>query len=216
MQQFKAVVFDLDGLLLDTERVALETGVEALASIGHPLTQAELQRVVGLDAEAGHRLICEMLDHDLPFADIYGPWDAAFLAGTEDGIPLRPRVLDVLDLLDKLGMPRAVATNSELETAKWKIERAGIGGRFDAIVGRDSAGGSKPQPHVYLHAAKLLGIDPADCLALEDSDVGVRAAKAAGMTVVQIPDMVPSSDRAANHQADDLMAALEWAGIARS
>lgn len=209
----EAVIFDLDGLLLDTERLALETGVETLAALGHPVPLSVLQGLIGLDVETGHKLICGWLEKELPYDDIYKPWDDAFLSVMATGIPLRPRVSDTLDLLDYLNLPRAVATNSKTDDALWKIEKAGLEGRFDAVVGRDMAAGSKPLPHVYLHAAKLLEKEPSVCLALEDSDVGVRAALAAGMRVVQIPDIVPSQERAAHHEADSLMAAMEWAGL---
>ncbi|SIT12958.1 HAD family hydrolase [Paracoccus saliphilus] len=209
----EAVIFDLDGLLLDTERLALETGVEALAALGHPVPLSVLQGVIGLDDKAGHKLICGWLEKELPYDDIYKPWDDAFLSMMATGIPLRPRVKDTLNLLDDLNFPCAVATNSKTDDALWKLEKAGLEGRFDAVVGRDMAGGSKPLPHVYVFAASLLGKEPSVCLALEDSDVGVRAALAAGMRVVQIPDLVPSQEGAAHHEADSLMAALVWAGI---
>lgn len=213
MCMIEAVIFDLDGLLLDTERLALETGVKTLAALGHPVPLSVLQGLIGLDVGAGHKLICRWLKKELPYDDIYKPWDDAFLSAIATGIPLRPRVNDTLDLLDDLNLPRAVATNSKTDDALWKIEKAGLEGRFDAIVGRDMAVGPKPLPHVYLHAANLLGKEPSVCLALEDSDVGVRAALAAGMRVVQIPDMVPSQEGAAHHEADCLMAAMEWAGL---
>lgn len=214
MARFDAVVFDLDGLLLDTERVALDTGVAALAAIGHPVPEAVMQRLIGLDAEAGHAILTEWLQRDIPQADIFDPWNDAFEAALARGVPLRPRAAEALDHLDRAGPPRAVATNSLTEAAHWKIDRSDLAGRFEVIVGRDLAGGAKPEPHVYLHAASLLGIDPTRCLALEDSDVGVRSARAAGMTVVQIPDILPSKDKAADFEAPDLMAALTWAGLA--
>ncbi|WP_418594922.1 HAD family hydrolase [Ponticoccus sp. (in: a-proteobacteria)] len=166
-----------------------------------------------MDVEAGHKIICGWLGKELPYDDIYKPWDSAFLSAMTTGIPLRPRVHETLDLLDALHLPRAVATNSKTDDALWKIEKAGLQDRFNAVVGRDMAGGSKPLPHVYLHAAELLHKEPSVCLALEDSDVGVRAALAAGMTVVQVPDMVPSQERAAHHEADCLITAMIWAEL---
>lgn len=214
MRTYKAVVFDLDGLLLDTERVALRSGLETLEAIGHPLPLSVLQGVVGLDSESGHKLICGWLQKEVPFASIYTPWGDNFRRLVQkNGIPLRPHVLEVLDALDRLDLPRAVATNSETEDARWKLKQSGLEARFEMVVGRDLAGGSKPAPHVYLHAARLLQVDPEDCLALEDSDTGVRAARVAGMTVVQIPDMVPSQDRASDFETGDLLQAFTWAGL---
>lgn len=213
MTRFQAVVFDLDGLLLDTEKVAIDTGMATFESLGHPIPRPVMESVIGVDTPTTLRILGDHLGPDAPTATLFAAWADAVREAYARDIPLRPRVIEALDLLDRLKMPRAVATNSETAAAEAKIERAGLGGRFNAVVGRDLAGGAKPQPHVYLTAARLLGVEPEVCLALEDSDLGVRAAKAAGMTVVQVPDLVPPHEHLADHEAPDLIAALHWAGL---
>lgn len=212
--RFTAVVFDLDGLLLDTESVAIKSGVEGMAALGHPVPESVLHDLVGVDDREGHRRICEWLGVDLDYAKTSAALAENFRKRLEQGVPLRPGVHEMLDALDAMNLPRAVATNSQTESANWKIAKAGLSGRFDAIVGVDQAGKAKPAPDVYLEAARQLGIEPAHCLAFEDSDLGVRAAIAAGMTVVQIPDIIASAERLAHFEATDLIAAMAMVGIA--
>lgn len=212
--RFAAVVFDLDGLLLDTERVAIQSGMAGMAALGHPVPESVLHDLVGVDDREGHRRICAWLGVDLDYAETSAALVRAFREKLEQGVPLRPGVHAMLDALDALNLPRAVATNSKTESANWKIAKAGLAGRFDAIVGVDQAGAAKPAPDVYLEAARQLGLEPAECLAFEDSDLGVRAALAAGMTVVQVPDMVPSAEGRAHFTAPDLQGAMALVGLA--
>lgn len=206
--KFDAVIFDLDGLLLDTESVAIKSGIEGLAALGHTVEESVMHDLVGVDDREAHRRICVRLGVDLDYVVTSAAMREAFRKRLEQGVPLRPGVAAILDALDAINLPRAVATNSQTEGATWKIGKAGLTGRFDAIVGVDQVGAAKPAPDVYLEAARQLGIDPARCLAFEDSDLGVKAALAAGMTVVQIPDMTPSVDRLAHFQAEDLVSAM--------
>lgn len=210
---FEAVIFDLDGLLLDTERLALAAGVEALAAMGHEVAEEVFVSLIGIDAVEGHRILCDHLGCALDAAALDAAWLQAMDARMACGVPLRPGVHATLAALDARTLPRAVATNSATARATAKLAAAGLGGRFATIVGFDAVPRGKPAPDVYLEAARRLGATPARCLALEDSDTGVRAAHAAGMTVVQIPDMHPSRERLAHHQAASLAEALALFGL---
>lgn len=202
---FAAVIFDLDGLLLDTERLALASGRAALARMGHEVGEDFFLTLVGIDAPEGHRRLCAHLGCDLDASELDRSWLAEMdLMIAASGIPLRPGVHAVLDALDRLDLPRAVATNSATARARTKLQAAGLAGRFPVIVGLTDVAAGKPAPDVYLEAARRLGADPARCLALEDSDTGVRAALAAGMTVVQVPDLLPGSEGRAHRQAQRL------------
>ncbi|MEI4487925.1 HAD family phosphatase [Frigidibacter sp. MR17.14] len=210
---FDAVIFDLDGLLLDTEAVALRTGVEAMAALGHPVPEEVLHGMVGVDTDTSFAMICDWLGVALDPVVTKTALGEAFRAGLAEGVPLKTGVHAMLDALDRLDLPRAVATNSATESALWKIGKAGLAGRFDAVVGFDTAGSAKPEPGVYLTAARALGIAPARCLAFEDSDLGVRAARAAGMTVVQIPDFLESREHLAHHEHRSLTEAMAALGL---
>src|SRR6202030_2136360 len=103
-------------------------------------------------------------------------------------------VLELLDLLDRLRMPRAIATSSSHPTIDHHLSACDLKGRFDAMVGRGDYERGKPAPDPYLRAAELLGIEPHHCLALEDSFNGVRSASSAGMMTIMVPDLLEPTD----------------------
>lgn len=215
MPAYQAVIFDLDGLLIDTERLAVDTGIAAFGALGHGITRDIMCELVGVDADAGFRMICERLGQTVDRAALDREWMAAMDRATASGVPLRPGVAAVLGRMDRQGIARAVATNSGTAHALDKIGRAGLATALKVVVGFDSVKLPKPAPDVYLEAARRLGADPRHCLAFDDSDTGVRAALAAGMTVVQVPDMIPSREMRAHHLAESLEAGAALAGLWR-
>lgn len=131
-----------------------------------------------------------------------------------DGIPLRPGVHDFLDALDQHSLPKAIATKSVTARAEWKLQHAVLLQRIDAVVGVDKVARGKPAPDVYVAGAKAIGLEPRRCIALDDSDLGVRAALAANIsTVIQIPDLVLSKDLSADHQVESLSHARTLLGM---
>ncbi|MGE7368572.1 HAD family hydrolase [Neorhizobium sp. NPDC001467] len=211
---FSGVVLDLDGLLLDTERLQFEVGPAVLSSLGYDLEPTFFRSLVGIDRTESARLINLELGATIDTAELDRVWNEAMDDRMRDGIPLRPGVHDFLDALDQRSLPRAIATNSVTARAEWKLEHAGLLRRIDAVVGVDKVARGKPAPDVYLAAAKALGLEPSQCIALDDSDLGVRAAMAAGIDkVIQIPDLVMSKDLSAHHQVESLSDARTLLGI---
>jgi HAD superfamily hydrolase (TIGR01509 family) len=124
-------------------------------------------------------------------------WDISrriFRELTETQEILKPGVRELLDLLDELGLPRAVATSSARPTVERHLLRHGLAGRFSGIAAHGDYDRHKPHPDPFLKAAALLGVSPQDCLALEDSHHGVRSASSAGMMTVMVPDLLPATD----------------------
>jgi len=109
-------------------------------------------------------------------------------------LALKPGAIQLLDALDELGLPRAIATSSAHRTVQHHLAAHGLAERFDAIVGRGDYAAGKPAPDPFLKAAERLGVEPRLCLALEDSHNGVRSACAAGMMTVMVPDLVPPTE----------------------
>ncbi|MDO9524232.1 MAG: HAD family phosphatase [Gemmobacter sp.] len=212
---FDAVVFDLDGTLLDTESIAMAAGMQVFADFGHPIELAFLHGLIGKDEVTGSALMAARLGPDFPLTDLRRVWRSTVQTRFGDGIPLRPGVLDLLSALDDLGMPRAIATSSRRDSALWKLERAGLGTRFETVVGLGCIQNPKPAPDPFLLAAKLLDVAPARCLAFEDSDTGAASALAAGMVVVQVPDVLQTEGHNATHVAVDLMSGARAAGLLR-
>ncbi len=202
---FSGVLLDLDGLLLDTERLQVEIGPGVLRSLGHEVAPSFFGRLVGIPQAENARIINLELGIDIDSAALDAAWNEAFHARMQQGIPLMPGVGDFLDALDRHRLPRAVATNGVTARARWKLGQTNLLDRIDAVVGIDQVEHGKPAPDVYLEAARRLALDPSACVALDDSDLGVRAALAAGVgTVIQIPDLLPSRELRAHHQAASL------------
>lgn len=203
---FDAVIFDMDGLLLDTERLAIDAGTAAIAARGYDIAPDFMLTLVGIDSREGHRRLTAHLGVDWAFELFNDEWTARYRGlMAQEGIPVKPGVHDLLTQLQAAGLPLAVATNSRTDNAETYLGSAGLRGWFNQVVGYDSVARAKPAPDVYLAAAKGLGVAPARCLAFDDSDTGVRAAMAAGMTVVQVPDLRPSSENRAHFSAGTLL-----------
>ena len=186
------VIFDMDGLLIDSERAALTCWREAAAAQSLVVDDTLWLSMVGLH-EAG---CAELLD------DLLGAEQAERLTLAckhrydvllEQGLPLKSGVHALLQDLSDLGVPLAVATSTRGDRARIKLARSGIAHFFRHVVTSSDVTHAKPAPDLYLLAAERLGIPPKECIALEDSEFGVRAAAAAGLRVIQVPDLVPAS-----------------------
>lgn len=208
------VLLDMDGLLLDTERVQRETGPAVLARFGYTVAAGFFDDLVGVDRVEAARRINLALGADIDAVQLDQAWNAAMDARMADAIPLRPGVARLLDALDARNLPRAVATNSLTARAEWKLEHAGLRRRFGPVVGVDRVARGKPAPDVYLKAAELIGAPPALCAALDDSELGVKAALAAGVgLVIQVPDLTPGQNGAAHHLSASLDEARARLGL---
>ena len=184
----------MDGLLLDTEVVYRAAHTAAAAEFGHSMTHALYATLIGMPRETADRLLSAAFGPRLVLADHYVSFDRHFEALCRDGIPLRPGVEAILAVLDEASLPRAVATSTERSRARRHLEEAGLLHRFNAVVTRSDVSRGKPDPETFLRAAEAIDTGPAECLALEDSHNGVRAASAAGMMTVMMPDLLPATD----------------------
>ena len=207
---FDAIFFDLDGTLIDNESLAMASGLAAFAQLGHPVTEAFLHQLVGVDLPTGGKIIRAAMpgvDQDV----LHPLWQGGFRAAMdENGLDLKA---GALDLLQARLLPMAIVTSSGRREAHHKLAIAGIAEMFDLIITVDDVTAPKPNPAPYLLAAEKLGVSPARCLVFEDSETGAEAAHRAGCFVVQIPDVVPSQGRWAHHLADDLLAGARHAGL---
>nr|WP_274602801.1 MULTISPECIES: HAD family phosphatase [unclassified Stenotrophomonas] len=199
-----AVIFDMDGLMIDSERVSIACWSEASAAMGIALPDGFFLQMVGLGDRDCERLLLQHVD-EARIASLFSNCHDLYEARTQAGLPLRPGILELLDLLKTHGVPRAVATSTRQPRANRKLGASGLLPYFDAVVTSSDVQHPKPAPDIYLLAAQRLGKDPARCLALEDSPAGTRAAVAAGMTAIQVPDLVHPDDslRALGHRIVD-------------
>jgi HAD superfamily hydrolase (TIGR01509 family) len=189
-----AIVLDMDGLLFDTETLYREAALLAAAEGGHDVADGIIMRLVGLPRPRSRELLIEHFGADFPAADFEAAWLRHFWVIAETRLALKPGVVELLGTLDRLGLPRAIATSSAHRTVRHHLSAHGLADRFHAIVGHGDYAAGKPAPDPFLTAAGRLGIAPQSCLALEDSYNGVRSACAAGMMTVMVPDLLPPTD----------------------
>lgn len=189
-----AVVFDMDGLLFDTETLYLEAAITAVAEIGREAGSEVFHRTIGMPWARNREMLLEHFGAGFPVDDFVTVWLRHFAVLADDRLALKPGVVELLDLLDTLGLPKAIATSSSHRTVAHHLGVHGLAGRFDAIVGSGDYAAGKPAPDPFLMAAQRLGVAAESCLALEDSHNGVRSASAARMMTVMVPDLLPPTD----------------------
>ncbi|KJV33176.1 HAD family hydrolase [Luteibacter yeojuensis] len=185
----QAIVFDLDGVLFDTEALYRDALLAAAAELGIDIPLALCQRMVGLHGQAARLLLREHVGDGV---DLDAVWEGAaerYHAMFETDLRLKPGVLELLATLDEFGLPRAIATSSPHNTAIHHLEAFGLRDRFDALVAAGDCERCKPFPDPYLRAARILNKPASCCLALEDSHAGVRSAVSAGLPTIMVPDL---------------------------
>lgn len=204
-----AILFDLDGTLIDTESVALKAGHAAFGDLGVGVDMALMHRLVGVDQPTSRKIIQASLP-DLDIRQLAQAWDARFNAAILQDLPLKAGAVDLLGLALR---PMAIVTSSGQDAAHHKLRLAQIDHHFQHVVTVGDVACPKPAPDPYLLAAQKLGVSPTRCLVFEDSETGAEAAYRAGCIVVQVPDILPTKGRWAHHVAPDLLAGARHFGL---
>lgn len=188
-----AVVFDMDGLLFDTEKLYQKAIAAAAAEGGHDLRSVSRQ-MIGRPIAQSRELLIRIYGPVFPVDDFFDSMFRHFDLLAAAHLPLKPGVVELLDALDTLELPSAIATSSAHNRVLDHLTAHNLDGRFQTVVGHGDYAASKPAPDSYLLAAKRLGVDPRSCLALEDSHNGVRSASSAGMMTVMVPDLIEPTE----------------------
>ena len=152
MTSFDAAIFDLDGLLLDTERLAIAAGYEVLDAMALPRIDGLFESLVGRDEASGAKVIAGLYGDGFPMADFGQSWTARFFDLLDQGIPLRPGATELLDELAAMDLPRAIATSSQRASALKKLKQTGLDHHFAAVVTFDCVSHPKPAPDAYLRS----------------------------------------------------------------
>ena len=187
----RAVLLDLDGLLIDTERMVLAAFNAAAAELDQVLSPALFRSLIGRTARESEALLRSAFPSDSAIATFRAATQRYYEQDVEEnGIALMAGAEELLEFLDERKMQFACATSSGNARAWWKLEQAGIAHRFRTLVGGDEVAAGKPSPDIFIEAAARLGTDPKRCIALEDSLDGLAAASAAGVTPIMVPDLI--------------------------
>lgn len=194
LRPFEAVIFDMDGTILDTETLFRAIVFEVCTELGFEMTDAVHHSMVGSSHEHTNRLLVEAYGVSFPYTQFDERCRIIMHERMHAIVPLKAGAQEIIHELHGRGIPTAVATSSRRTHVELHLGRSGLMEMFSTIVTRDDVINPKPHPEPYLMAAARLGIDPRHCLALEDSFTGVRAAHAAGMQTVMVPDLVRPND----------------------
>lgn len=189
-KKVKAVIFDMDGLIFDTEKVFMQQLAVAMKERGYELSRDIYIQTLGL---AGSKLESIMYEHygaDYPFNECgHAAQNQVVMIAETVGLDVKPQIRELLEKLNKEGVACAVASSTKSEYVKKYLEHAGLIKYFDEIVGGEMVKYSKPEPDIFLMACEKLNKAPGEALVLEDSENGVRAAFAAGIPVICVPDL---------------------------
>ncbi len=202
-----AVIFDMDGTLIDSEAVYIAGMQDAARTLGLPLPMDLCHAMVGVPSHECNVMLQEHYGTGFDLAEFRGHFSTSVLRQMKERVPVKPGVVELLDFLRDRGLPLAIATSAARATAERNLGRAGLLDRFAALATRDDVEHPKPAPDLYLEAARRLGVAPERCVAFEDSSIGIIAAHTAGMRAVMVLDILPPTDEARArcfHIAEDL------------
>ena len=192
----KGVLFDMDGVILDTEKLYTRFWCEAAQALGFPMTHEMALGMRSLSHAVGERQLKEYLGEEVDYQQVRNKrieLMTAFI--NENGVELKPGIHELLKFLKEKGIKTSVATSSPLDRTKEYLSMVGLVDAFDELVSGHMVEHGKPAPDIYLYAAAKLGLKPEECLVLEDSPTGLLAAYRAGCIPIMVPDQDLPDDK---------------------
>jgi HAD superfamily hydrolase (TIGR01509 family) len=218
-----AVIFDLDGTIIDTQHNYRFSDAEFLRRHGLPHNDEMLDRLTGRGNRMIHKMLVDEFGFEKSLDEMLEEKVAIYLDMDIENVTVFPEMLRLIEELKQRGFPLAVASGSTRQIIDRMLGAFGLWKYFDATVSADEIGSGKPEPDVFLETARLLGVAPSDCLVLEDAAPGIEAAHAAGMLSVAVPFKAEPPLPPPFHQADLLFpggmdgfsaeAVLTWMGL---
>ena len=186
-QTIDAVVFDMDGLMFNTEDLYDQVGDAILLKRGQRFTNEVKLAMMGLPGDKAFQVMIDRCQLDDSIEELQSETEALFAEMLPREIRTMPGLLELLDRLEKKGIPKGIATSSHRRFAKVALEQFDLGPRFQFVLTAESVTNGKPHPEVYLLAAEKMKVSPQSMLVLEDSHTGSTAAAAAGACVIAVP-----------------------------
>jgi len=189
-KNFKAVIFDMDGLIFDTERLFMEQLAVVMKEKGYTLTQDIYKQTLGTSGSRLKNIMCSYYGGDYPFKECgNAAQERVCMVAETTGLTVKPQIRELLIMLKDKNIPCTIASSTNSATAAKYLENTGLAGYFSKITGGEMVKYSKPEPDIFLMACEKLKTAPHEALVLEDSENGVKAAVAAGIPVICIPDL---------------------------
>ncbi len=187
---YAGVVFDMDGILIDSEPLFRRAAQEAARDLGHHLSDETYAMWMGLPPRAVEAAVLESMGPAFPMRAFREEFRRIWIEHTDShGMPPQPGMPELLAGLRERGIPFSVATSTQRDQALRSLELAGLGAFIEVLVAGNEVTEGKPAPEIFLRAAAGIGIEPQRCVALEDSSVGVHAASSARMLTIMVPDL---------------------------
>lgn len=191
LPSYQAVIFDMDGVIFDSERLYLQCCKEAAEIFGADHIEQTVLACIGLTTEMTHAHFCSVYGEDFPLQAFWKEATGRFAAKAQGGLlPVKAGAAELLKMLRQQHIPTALASSTRTGMVLRELSAAGLQSCFDVIIGGDKVSRSKPEPDIFLLAASQLGFAAKDCIIIEDSLNGIRAASAAGGFVLMVPDLV--------------------------
>lgn len=201
-KRYKACIFDMDGLLLDTERIAYDIFIEIADSYGVNPKIRDYSQCIGANKTYREKILKEYFP-SLPLDQFIPAWEKEYKNRLcNDEIPIKKGVIELLSLLKSKQIYIAVATSTHRELAYLKLKKTNLLNFFHYIIGGDQIEKSKPDPEIYLKVKEKFGVDSSECLVFEDSTNGVISAYKAEMDVIQVIDLIEATDLTVDYSLD--------------
>lgn len=195
MRKDIAVVFDMDGVIFDTEKLVLKAWQTVAQKHHIPDIEQMVERCLGLNQDMAKQRFCEHYGEDFPYFELKKETRALFFGPYYgEHLPIKPGVVELLSALKSQEVPVALATSTREELVHKELEDASLKQYFDAIICGDMVAHSKPHPEIFLHACEELGVPPHNAFGVEDSFNGIRAVHAGKLKAVMIPDMLQPTE----------------------
>lgn len=213
-REIRGVVFDMDGLMFDSERIVKYSWDVAGERMGYGKLGDNIFHTLGFNVEKRKGHFQKTYGKDFPFERFRDEYRKAFWEyEKEHGLPAKKGLHELIEVLQSRGIPMAVATSSSHEYALNNLKREKIEGCFAAVITGSMVSEAKPSPEIYLKACQSIGVEPKTAVALEDSYNGIRSARGAGMITIMIPDLLQDSapvDSLLDGKMDSLLDVAKW------
>ncbi len=210
----QAVIFDMDGIIFDSERLVLDCWEKLGERYGYQGIREVFTKCIGTNKVRTKEIVCKAYGDSFPYDEFSKESSILFHEMTaQEGLPVKKGSREILDFLKENHIPMGLASSTRAAVVTEELKQAGLYEYFQVVMGGDQLQRSKPAPDIYLMTCARMGVSPQDAYAIEDSYNGIRSAYSAGMKPVMVPDLLPATDEMRNLSViilEDLLQVKEY------